>query len=264
MCNEITKRACSAYTYYGEAGLERIELKHSSVVRDLENPEAFSSNRVFFVRAASQSDINLLFEELATVYSKISYRHFVIDPYTPENFVASLALRNYTEHSTTLQMVLKGNLKIQPSRLMLEFLSVETVADWEKFKKLISRQYTDNIAQKGVILNESVLEGIFRAYRLKSDACKFFIAELNGIACAYGSSLSCPNGMGMVEDLYTLPEYRNRGIAGATIMHCVQHCRTHGSDDILIGCNVKDTSKQLYHRLGFEPVCLTREYIGTA
>ncbi|MBT5334327.1 MAG: GNAT family N-acetyltransferase [Gammaproteobacteria bacterium] len=79
-------------------------------------------------------------------------------------------------------------------------------------------------------------------------------------AVAYGSGTVCDNGMGMVEDLFTLAAHRGRGIASSIIEHCVAYCAERGAKDFLLGSHVTAPPKKLYQKLGFQPVCVTREY----
>jgi GNAT superfamily N-acetyltransferase len=65
----------------------------------------------------------------------------------------------------------------------------------------------------------------------------------------------------MVEDLFTLPRYRNRGIARALIHHCVDDARARGAENVLIGARPDDTPKNIYAAMGFEPTCLTRNWL---
>ena len=79
--------------------------------------------------------------------------------------------------------------------------------------------------------------------------------------CAYGASVFCASGMGMVEDLFTLPDFRKRGIATAIIARAISHVRAQEAEQILIGVLATEPPKRLYAALGFSPVCVTREYI---
>ena len=77
----------------------------------------------------------------------------------------------------------------------------------------------------------------------------------------HGSAVVGPHGMGIVEDLFTLPAYRKRGIATALIRRAVEHARDRGMAAMLIGALAEETAKSLYVSLGFVPQCLTRHYL---
>ena len=63
-----------------------------------------------------------------------------------------------------------------------------------------------------------------------------------------------------MEELYTQPEFRHRGLATALIHHCVADCRSHGAGSVVIVCAPGDTPKQMYAAMGFQPVAVKRNY----
>ena len=90
---------------------------------------------------------------------------------------------------------------------------------------------------------------------------QFFLAWAAGEPVAFFSSWAGVDGVGMVEDLFTLPSHRNQGIARALIHHCVADARAKGAGPVLIGSFPDDTPKDLYKAMGFEPTCLTRNWL---
>jgi predicted GNAT family acetyltransferase len=67
--------------------------------------------------------------------------------------------------------------------------------------------------------------------------------------------------VGLVEDLFTLPAYRHRGIATALVAHAVADVRAQGVEPILIGTDSGDTPKHMYAAMGFRPLVLTHQYV---
>lgn len=260
--NENTaKFACETYAYHGQLGLTQYNLTYCKVVQDTANPDVWSSNKAYAVTAHTDNDIERLMGEVDGVSATLLYRHFVVDPFTPPAFAAYLALNDYLEQATIIQMVLDGPIKTQASSASLNIHPVSTAADWTILRELVQQDYAEGGRTQGKILSAAVTDGIVAGYQAKQAECQFFIAELDGQPCAYGSGLCGPNAMGMVEDLFTLPQLRRRGVASALIAHCVDYCRRRGSNQVLIGSHASEPPKHLYRRLGFEPVCLTRDYI---
>jgi GNAT superfamily N-acetyltransferase len=68
--------------------------------------------------------------------------------------------------------------------------------------------------------------------------------------------------MGMVEDLFVLREHRGRGIARALVHHAVTDARSRGARTVLIGALVDDTPKDLYRRMGFDPLMVRRCWLS--
>lgn len=77
---------------------------------------------------------------------------------------------------------------------------------------------------------------------------------------AYLSSWVAPNGVGQVEDLFTHPDFRRRGLATGLIQHGVADCRARGAREVFLIADPGDTPKQMYAALGFRPLALLREY----
>ncbi len=84
-----------------------------------------------------------------------------------------------------------------------------------------------------------VTRGIVAGYRKKAPSYQFFLARVDGVDCAYGAGV----------------------LATALIAHAIAHVRHQGADQVLIGALATAEPKRLYVRLGFDPVCVTRQYI---
>ena len=258
MTSESTQAAIEMYAYHGQLGLKRTDLTYCSVVQDEAHPNVWSSNKVFAIKAQTVEQSNELMRDLKVVFGDLSYRHFVIDPLTPEPFAAYLALNNYVVHATMLQMVLSGGVTSMKPLPEARMRPVVSAADWVELRKLVLTDHAEG-ARTSIALGEEVTDGIVAGYQAKADQCQFFLAELAGELCAYGSGTNGPKGMGMVEDLFTLPRFRGQGLASKMISHCVDFCRERGAGKILIGSHASELPKNLYYRLGFQPAFLTRE-----
>ncbi|MEM7016405.1 MAG: GNAT family N-acetyltransferase [Pseudomonadota bacterium] len=256
---ELTKLACEVYAFHGQLGLERVDLTHCSIIRDAQNPNVWSSNFIFNITAQSADEVDALMQDVDQICADLPYRHFIIDPFTPSAVSAYLALNDYETHATTVQMVLTDD--VPETTNTVSMVAVDTDETWGILYGLVRQDHQEGARTQGKQLDESVTKGIIDGYRSKSGPCQFFLAMIDDQPCAYGSGINCPNGMGMVEDLFTLPEYRGRGIASAIIAHCVQFCRNRGAGPILIGSHANEPPKYLYHRLGFQPTFLTHSFI---
>jgi ribosomal protein S18 acetylase RimI-like enzyme len=67
-----------------------------------------------------------------------------------------------------------------------------------------------------------------------------------------------------VEDVYTRPDGRGRGHARALVSHLADLAVSEGHEVVFIVADDEDTPKELYARLGFEPVRLARRYVRPA
>jgi len=65
------------------------------------------------------------------------------------------------------------------------------------------------------------------------------------------------DGVGQVEDVETLPDARNQGLARAVVLAAAQISREDGDELTFITADATDWPLQLYERLGFDPVGIT-------
>ena len=63
-----------------------------------------------------------------------------------------------------------------------------------------------------------------------------------------------------MEDLFTVPAFRRRGVATALIAHAVGDARDRGAGPVLIGADPDDSPKHMYAAMGFRPLCVLRSY----
>jgi GNAT superfamily N-acetyltransferase len=231
------------------------------LARYVRNPllaDIWVANHVSLVRAQSAREIDEVLARTERALAHCTHRMFIVDALTPPTFVARLALAGYTELSATLHMVLEGELRVPSSPVDLR--PVESDDDWEAFFRLLRANHLEKRVH-GLELAEEITRGVVAAHRAKLGAVQFFLAIVEGAPRAYGSSIVAPYGMGIVEDLFTLPEYRKRGLATALIAHAIAYARARGMGPMLIGGYADETPKALYAALGFKPRCLTRQYL---
>jgi ribosomal protein S18 acetylase RimI-like enzyme len=82
---------------------------------------------------------------------------------------------------------------------------------------------------------------------------RFFGVEVNGEIVAW-SDLYVAQGVGQVEDVATEPEHRGHGYATAVVLRAVDEARREGADLVFLVADDEDWPKELYRRLGFDPV----------
>ncbi len=256
---DLAQRVCAAYAWQRALGNEVEASPLGQVVRNLAHPDIWDANHVSLIRASSAAEIEqvLAFADVGLAHCR--HRLFVVDPFTPASFVARLALDDFQELTATVQLVLDGPLRAAPPAV--ESQPIETETDWQRFAALLAADFAEGARTHSGVMPEHVTRGMLASYQRKAPAYRFVVARVDGVDCAYGAAVLCGNGMGMVEDLFTLPVYRRRGIATAVIAHAVADVRRRGAGQVLIGGHVSDAPKHLYARLGFAPVCVTREYI---
>lgn len=253
------KRACEAYYFHAGLGGEVIEGDLFTAVRDNGRRSVWDLNRVFDIKASKSADIDSLLITSESLYQRQGYTYFSVSPFTPPSFIARLAMEDYKELTPVVQMVLSGALNGGRTE-GFEMAPVISEADWGVLFKLVRQDHIEGARSQGTKLDEVVTAGIVDGYRRRAGPCQFFIARINDTICGYGSATTCPNGIGMIEDLFTAPVFRRRGVGSSLISGCTDYLRSRGATDFLIGSLISEPPKHLYRKLGFLPVCLTRAF----
>ena len=256
---ELLEQISMTYAWYQAYGNRVESLALASYVHNIDHPDIWMANHVSCVRARTTTEIDEVLGRADGVLAHCGHRFVIVDPLTPEPFVARLALASYRELGPTIQMVLGGTFTARGAEVELH--AVTTDDDWRALYALVRTDHLEARRTHGEVHGEDITRAMVAGYRAKSGASQFFLATIDGVACAYGSAVVGPHGMGIVEDLFTLPAYRKRGIATALIRRAVEHARDRGMAAMLIGALAEETAKSLYVSLGFVPQCLTRHYL---
>jgi ribosomal protein S18 acetylase RimI-like enzyme len=93
----------------------------------------------------------------------------------------------------------------------------------------------------------------FRAVLERVAGARFFVAEVDGRAASVCERYAI-DGVAQIEDVNTLEEFRGRGLASAMVLEAARRARAQGSDVVFLVADDEDWPKDLYRRLGFEPV----------
>jgi ribosomal protein S18 acetylase RimI-like enzyme len=124
-------------------------------------------------------------------------------------------------------------------------------------------------ARKRVLANEpwaspEVLDQIFAAKALigRRVHTRFFAAELDGEVASY-SDLYLDGADAQVEDVGTVPEHRNQGLASAVVLRAIAEARQAGADFVCLVADAHDWPKVLYGRLGFDEVGHYTKFFAT-
>jgi ribosomal protein S18 acetylase RimI-like enzyme len=80
---------------------------------------------------------------------------------------------------------------------------------------------------------------------------RLFAGEADGRLVAH-TELYSEDGIGQVENVFTLPDYRGRGLAGSLVLHAVAESQAAGNDLTFLVADADGWPQRLYERLGFE------------
>lgn len=237
-------------------GHEIVETAHARIVRSLALPEVWDANHADAVTAETADEIEAVLRAMEEQLAHTPWRVVHTDPFTPQPFLARLALDGFAETPLVIQMQLAGEVAAQPRAGLTP---VESEADWRALAGLVHANHEAE-DRAGGPLTEAVSEGIVAGYRAKQEPYRFHLAWADGAPVAYGALAMAPGGAGMIEDLFTLPAHRRRGVASGMIAAFAGELRASGCSCVFLGA-LAGAPARLYAKLGFRPVMLTRSWV---
>jgi GNAT superfamily N-acetyltransferase len=256
---DLPRRIAEAYRWHRRLGARGIEAPHCHIVADPSMPEVWDCNHVDTITARASAEIDLVFVAMDHHLAHSRWRVAHTDSFTPEPFLARLAFAEFRERPVTIQMALVGEPSFRGTSLDLRV--VEGEADWAVLAKLARANHEEGLTTGGLEIEPGVSEAIVAGYRAKTPDCQFHLVHEAGTAIAYGASAAAPNGLGMIEDVFTSPAFRRRGVASAMIATLAARLREGGCDAVFLGALAEEQAKHIYARLGFEPVSLGRAWV---
>ena len=245
-------------------GNEAFEAEGATFVRNRAAPLIRDANHVTNIRASTLEEIERLLTRAEQEYGGwCPHRRFDIDYRTPPQFEARLALEGY-QRSEALVMLAEGELRGRAKPHDIRPITDEAGwADFAALREMDWRAYTERLGRPYDEGEAEALAQMIESARSKAPAVQFWLAYVEGEPRAYMCSWGGMEGVGQVEDLFTHPDFRHRGLATALVHHCAADCRAHGAGPVVIVADPTDTPKQMYAAMGFRPVAIKREYRKT-
>ncbi len=240
-------------------GCERFEADGATWVRDRDFPSIYDANHVSRILVSDNAQLEGILARADVEFAHCGHRRFHVDFRTTPAVTAQLALDGYARDDTLL-MVLEGKLAGAPRDH--EVRPVRTDEDWEAYAGLKAADWEEHRQRlPDPKPGPDIGEAFVQIYRRKAARLQYYIAYVEGKAAAFFSACPGGNGIGQVEDLFTLPEFRHLGLATALMHRCVRDCRERGARYVAIACDPTDTPKQMYRAMGFAPVALASHYL---
>ncbi len=258
----LGRRIAEAYRWQRRLGAAVIEIPHACIVADPTKPEVWDCNHVDEVTAVAAPEIDAVFAAMERHLAHTPWRVVHTDAFTPDAFLARLAFADFCERPLTIQMALLSDLAASGPALDLRLVDSET--DWAALLDLVVANHAEGRTTAGLAIARETSAAMVAGYRGRSPHCRFYLAFEWGAAIAYGAAAIAPNGLGMIEDVFTRPDHRRRGVASAMIAAFVADLRRRGCDTVFLGALAEEPAKKLYRRLGFEPIALARAWVKDA
>jgi len=113
--------------------------------------------------------------------------------------------------------------------------------------------------------DDEVVRQLVANKRVLMDAMdtRFFAARVDCAVASYCDLYSNGN-LGQIEAVGTLEEFRNRGLARATVSRALEASRKAGNDLIFLMALRDDWPKELYRKLGFDEIGRVYEFVKPA
>jgi ribosomal protein S18 acetylase RimI-like enzyme len=110
--------------------------------------------------------------------------------------------------------------------------------------------------------SEEVVQSLadFRGELQRHVGARFFCARVDGEIAAM-CELYVRGSIAQIEDVNTLEEFRNRGLARAVVRHAADQALAGGADLVFLHALDDDWPKELYAKLGFDPIGHVWSYV---
>ena len=251
----------ATYEAWTSLGTERIPGPHCYAIRSDRSPLIYDANLIAGVTAETPAELAEVLAFADEVHGDRAHRQVLAGGDTAPAVLAGLLQAGF-EIEEGVHMLLEGPLQGPPPEEH-DIREVATEADWRSAARLTRLWHEEENARPGAThqLSEEVSRQMAAALRAKSPDYRTFLLRVDGVDAAYFGAFPGVDGLGMVEDLYTVQSYRKRGLARALIHHCVADARARGAEAVLIGADADDTPKLFYERLGFVPTSMIMSWI---
>jgi GNAT superfamily N-acetyltransferase len=248
-----------AYRWQRRLGHRVIELPHCAIVADQTKPDLWDANHADNVTAESDAEIDAVLAAMDEHLAHSEWRVVHTDDFTPDRFLARLAYLGFEERPVVVQMTCD---QLKPTGgAPVDLVEISDDTGWAALTGLVRADVTEGKRTGGLDLDDDFVDDMVASYRAKAPAYRFHLALLDGQPVAYGAMIVAPNGMGMIEDLFTLQSARRRGIASTMIAHFDRKLRAAGCTGVFLGAVAEEEAKSLYFNLGFRPAMLSRCWV---
>lgn len=259
MTTETAKSIADAYGWQRGLGHSCVATPHCRIVANPAHPDVWDANHADRITARTPDEIEAVLAAMDHHLPHTSWRVAHTDGFTPDPFLARLAFEGFEERPVILQMALQGDVTDRGADIAMR--PVATDADWDLLQHLVILDQAEGRKTGDLALSRAFAASWVAANRAKGADYPYCLVMRDGEAVAYGACAVAPNGVGMIDDLFTLPFARRTGIATGLIAAFVDRLRAAGCETIFLGALATEPPRRLYARLGFRPVALARSWV---
>ena len=238
-------------------GNEVFQQDGATFIRNTSHPLIHDANHVTRITAVAPAEIDALLDSVEREYTHCRHRRFDTDARTPPQFAARLSLDGYTPDHELLLLLVGGVIGTPRKH---DIRPMESESDWADFALLRRMDWEEHSARTGRQADKEVSDSQTTLRRVKQPPVQYWGAWMDGRPVAYLNSWEGSQGVGQLEDVFTHPDYRHRGLATALIHHGAADARKKGAGPVAIVADPTDTPKHMYAALGFCPLAVLTHY----
>ena len=235
---DLARRVLAVDQAYLALGNERFQAEGATFIRNRAAPEMRDANHVSQVTASTPEEVDRLLARAEQEFASLPHRCFHLGFATPL-LEARLVLEGY-RWSEGIFLLLEGDLVGTPNPCDVRLVAGDD--EWGACARLWEMDWREDEARTGRrSWSKEGARARMRLKRAKSPPVHCWLAYVDGGPVAYCSSWVGVDGFGLVEDLFTHPDFRHRGLATALVHRCVADCREGGAGPVVIGADAADT-----------------------
>src|SRR5260370_13423374 len=135
MPTDVARTIAEASRWQRRLGNTLITAPHCHIVSDAAHPNVWDSNHADDVTARTEPEFDAVFAAMDEHLGHMPWRVIHTDCFTPDAFLARVALDDFRERPVTIQMALQGELTDRGTAIDLRPVASE--ADWDALLELV-------------------------------------------------------------------------------------------------------------------------------
>lgn len=245
------RRVAAARQWFRRQGHAPVERDGVTIVATPAHPAVWDANFVAAGPGVGAAAVVAALEHFS------GWRVAQADALTEPEVEATLALAGFRAETVLIEMLaadVASPLPVPPVEL-----SAVGEAEWPRLAALVEADHREG--KRTGTHDAAVAAGLLDGMRRRLGPCDYWLLTEGGVDLGYGMTAVCPNGLGLIENLFTLPQHRGRGLMSSFIVAAARWLRAAGCDAVFLDAHAHDTPKLLYARLGFRPVAMARTWV---
>lgn len=226
------------------------------IVADPAHPDVWDSN---FALPQPGGDPDRLIAQLDAAMTHSQWRVVMTDAETDPIVDAVLAQHGFAQHAAAIEMISDTAIAPPERAPPVRFHTVDTDADWHRLIALVRTDHAEG--RRTGEISAAVRDGLIAGLRGDCPPGRYTLISLDGTDIGYGFTLACPNGLGLIDELFTVLSARGQGAMSSFIAAASAQLIAAGSHGVFLDAHAHDTPRLLYARLGFQPIALSRRWV---